>query len=759
MNDISFDKKGRQAMKKLLSIILMASMIVTLTPIACGGALTQSTAFAEDSTYTDDSTGITYTLSTDDDGNYTATVSGCSDTVTSVTIPESVQYDSKTYNVTAIADYAIYIRKNLTSVTIAASVKSIGDGIFLDCPNLTSIAVNENNSNFSAEEGVIFDKNKTTLIKCAEGKTGTYTIPSTVTTIKYKGFANAKLEKIIMPSRLTDIGDDAFSECTLLATFEVDSKNASFCADNGVLFSKDKSTLVCYPIGKADTSYTVPDEVKYIGKFAFQYSNLTNITIPEGVEEIKGSAFYKCRNLANITIPASVTKIAKSAFGYCESLERVTFEANSKLTNIGSRAFYTCKKLNNVVIPAGVTCIEEDLFSWCEKLTSITIPEGVTEIKSGAFARTALTIVTIPASLVKLNAYAFENCSTLKSVIFAQGSRLEEIAGQFYSCLDLKSITIPESIKKIGQRALYNVEKLLYKGAQEQWDALNIDKSKIASGDFIIIYVKLKPELESSTLNSIIIKNVSGAEYSIDNTNWQDSPEFTGLASSTEYTFYIRYKNLTDAENKELNHETATYTTAGNKNVSYGGSSRQHPTVAETEHGTITLSSNGRTATITPDAGYEIASVTINGEDKGVVSTFTGLWTGDKIAATFQKTKATLDAETKAAVASLSTLKARSSKTSKGNIKVIAKLSTAEKQTLAQLADLGYTVKYRFYRSTKRSADYKAMLEGTTGTYINTTGEPGTRYYYKCRVMVYDANGTLVAKTELKNCKYACRKF
>ena len=187
------------------------------------------------------------------------------------------------------------------------------------------------------------------------------------------------------------------------------------------------------------------------------------------------------------------------------------------------------------------------------------------------------------------------------------------------------------------------------------------------------------------------------------------------------------------------------------------GSSTQHPTVAETTNGTITLAANGRSATITPDAGYEIASVTVNGVDKGAVSELTGLRTGDQIAATFQKTKETLDAETKAAVASLSTMKARSSKTAKGNIKVVLKLSAAEKQTLAQLEDQGYTVKYRFYRSMKKSAGYKAMLEKQTATYTNTYGQPGTRYYYKARILVYDQTGTLVASTPLKACKYATR--
>ena len=101
------------------------------------------------------------------------------------------------------------------------------------------------------------------------------------------------------------------------------------------------------------------------------------------------------------------------------------------------------------------------------------------------------------------------------------------------------------------------------------------------------------------------------------------------------------------------------------------------------------------------------------------------------------------------------TLKARSSKTSKGNIKV--KLIT-DSSDIKDLEDLGYTVKYKFYRSTKKSSGYSAKIEKDSKTYTNTTGKKGTRYYYKARVMVYDAQGNLIAKSALKQCKYATRK-
>ena len=99
-------------------------------------------------------------------------------------------------------------------------------------------------------------------------------------------------------------------------------------------------------------------------------------------------------------------------------------------------------------------------------------------------------------------------------------------------------------------------------------------------------------------------------------------------------------------------------------------------------------------------------------------------------------------------------LKARSSKTSKGNIKV--KVIT-DADDIKALENLGYTVKYKFYRSTKKASSYKAKFETSGKTYTNTTGKKGTRYYYKARVMVYDPQGNLIAKSALKQCKYACR--
>ena len=111
------------------------------------------------------------------------------------------------------------------------------------------------------------------------------------------------------------------------------------------------------------------------------------------------------------------------------------------------------------------------------------------------------------------------------------------------------------------------------------------------------------------------------------------------------------------------------------------------------------------------------------------------------------------------ALAAKLTLAARSAKTAKKNVKVTTRLDKQDKEIISQLKDAGYTVKYRFYRSTKKAAGYKAAVTKKASTYTSTSGKKGTKYFYKVQVRVYDASGKLAAKTALKQCRYASRTW
>ena len=152
----------------------------------------------------------------------------------------------------------------------------------------------------------------------------------------------------------------------------------------------------------------------------------------------------------------------------------------------------------------------------------------------------------------------------------------------------------------------------------------------------------------------------------------------------------------------------------------------------------------------------------LNGMSKGSVTELSELKTGDKVEIKTAKKADNPPSDD----ASLSAVKhkvarmqsyARSSKTPNQNIKLVLKLDEKTTASIEALQKLGYTIKYKFYRSTIKNAKYVGKFETTAKTYTNTTGKKGTKYYYKARVMVYDAQGELVAKTALTQCKYACR--
>lgn len=181
----------------------------------------------------------------------------------------------------------------------------------------------------------------------------------------------------------------------------------------------------------------------------------------------------------------------------------------------------------------------------------------------------------------------------------------------------------------------------------------------------------------------------------------------------------------------------------------------QEPEIITGIGGKTDLSKDGTTITITPDEGKEIDKVLVNGKDLGAVTEVKDLKTGDKVEVIFkdkaaEPTAENPDSKVKAALRDL-TIKARSKRTANGNIRVNAIVSFTD------ALPSGYTVKYKYYRSTKMKSGYKFMTAKNKKYYINTKGTKSTRYYYKLRVAVYNKDGKMIAQTALKQCKYATR--
>ena len=356
--------------------------------------------------------------------------------LTSVSLPEGL---------IAIADYSFYQCAKLPSVSLPAGVTTIGYRAFYECAGLSSLTLPE--GLVAIGEDAFADCTSLPAVS----------FPSSVKSIGEQSFCRCKaIQRIEIPAGVESIGYDAFQECSALTGFVVDAANGHFSAgDDGVLFDKDKKTLLCYPGGK-EGSYAIPQGVTAVGECAFiACSKLTDITFPSSVTAIGDAAFQWCKGITSLVIPEGITVIEPYTFYRCEKLEKVVFPKG--LVTIREAALQLCLELKEVVIPEGVTTIEESAFAFSGKLSKVSIPTSVVELGTSAFSATGLTSIAIPAGVTELNA-TFSSCLKLSSVSIPEG--VEVINDAFAFCESLESVAIPASVVVLTVNSFKNCSAL-----------------------------------------------------------------------------------------------------------------------------------------------------------------------------------------------------------------------------------------------------------------------------------------------------------
>ncbi|MBO4217617.1 MAG: leucine-rich repeat protein [Clostridia bacterium] len=196
------------------------------------------------------------------------------------------------------------------------------------------------------------------------GLTGV-TIPSTVEEIDSYAFAYCGLTSVFIPANVATVrSGSSFYKCGSLTEITVDEENPVYTSVDGVVYTKDMTELVCYPAGKTETSFTVPDSVLRIKSFEAFCGNehLTNVVLPASVTEIR-VAFYECTGLTSVAIPEGNTRIWHSTFYNCTDLASVAIPAS--VTEIGERAFFGCGSLTTVYY-----------YGTAEQWAAITVGEG-----------------------------------------------------------------------------------------------------------------------------------------------------------------------------------------------------------------------------------------------------------------------------------------------------------------------------------------------------------------------------------------------
>ena len=229
------------------------------------------------------------------------------------------------------------------------------------------------------------------------------------------------------------------------------SESYVYTDENGYVIYYDGKVKALINYTGNETKLTIPDDITELNCFALSDCyNITSVTFGENSQltSIGEGAFNWCESLESITIPDSVTSIGEGAFCCCAKLTSITIPDGVK--SIGNHAFAGCSALESITIPDSVLNIGDSAFAECTALESITIPGSVLSIGYSAFEEcTALKNITIPGSVLSIGDNAFKECTALESATISEG--VKSIGDNaFYNCINLVNVSLPDSLTSIS---------------------------------------------------------------------------------------------------------------------------------------------------------------------------------------------------------------------------------------------------------------------------------------------------------------------
>lgn len=403
---------------------------------------------------------------------------------------------------------AIYYDNNLTKINLN-SIEFIGVDNFHICPKLLTISVSDNNVNFSSKQGVLYNKDLSSLIKVPEHVSSvnienvttnlyeeslsrlnaieTVVLPNSITTLPVKAFFESKVKHIEIKGNVKVIEPRTFSHCVNLETIVL---------PNELVEIKDHAFYHCESL----TSINLSNTIKSIGDFAFAYCHKLEVFyIPSSLTNLGYGALDEQDSLTKFEV-GSDNKHFKS-YNSClysfdlKTLIRVpqtmsTIEFSKEIDTIGSGAFYKCQNFTSLVLPETITSIESYAFYFMNKIYQLNVPDSVTTIEEGAFENMEeLIYVHLPNQLTVIERSMFENCPLLQEVNIPKGvTGIKD--NVFYNCINLPVLTLSKNIKSFGKdtfAACNMLDTIYYEGSQSDWSKIaNRDISGLTSETEII---------------------------------------------------------------------------------------------------------------------------------------------------------------------------------------------------------------------------------------------------------------------------------
>ena len=418
-------------------------------------------------------------------------------------IPESVLIDGNIYNVVSIAPFA-FSESSVTRVYIPATVTDIASSSFDYCATLSQINASEGGA-FSSYDGILFDSEYTTIVRCPEGRAGNYHIPSGVSYVGDRAFYNCigirnvsspgglvsignysfansgvtavplqlgiisigdgafygcyNLTEAWIPWSVVVIGDGAFSYCSSLMNITVQSNNQNYSSVDGVLFNKQGTALVAVP-GGISGSYVVPSST-YI---------------------LESGSFQGCVNLESVTIGKSISYFDYDLFHGCSSLKEVCVEEGNEvfsskngvlLQNEGMELIYVPQNMGGVLaVPDGVSRIDDFAMINGSKLAGIVLPSSYSDYQGNifefAYSLKSIEVDGGNALFESFDGCLYDKADTLLAVpvnksggLVIMDGTVEIAVDAMDMCTKITSVTIPESLHDLESYALYGCESLV----------------------------------------------------------------------------------------------------------------------------------------------------------------------------------------------------------------------------------------------------------------------------------------------------------
>ena len=734
----------------------------------------------------------------------------------------------------------------IKEIVLSDTVESISDkylDLDLDC--LEKITVDEKNKNYTSVDGVLYSKDKTELIKYPYNKEGqVFEVPDTIVTIANKAFSNCnKLEKIIITSKSSDVGEGAFlntkiKEIVLSDTVEsisdkyfddletlekitVGEKNKNYTVENDILYNKDKTELIKCPCNKEAQVLEIPDSVVTIGNNAFlSCDKLEKLVISNKSSNVAEDSFLNTE-IKEIVLSDTVESIADKYFANLETLEKITVDENNQnyisidgsfynkdktklikylnesqnenaviektVTSLGQYAFTYCKYIKNVNLPDGIKEIGDETFSNCTSLETINLPDSITKIGNKAFYECPLKQLVLPKNLqhIGYNVATSQSITSIKipkTLVSASlgedfeigdwGETLKYLVGPFTNCNnlltmefedgieripdnviikywgDLKNIIIPASVTSIGKNltniygpTIYGITIYGYAGSYAETYA-NENNIKFVDLEEVENFKALRTSSTSIVLSWDKVSDANGYEIfratsengkyikvkTITNNDTITNTS-TGLQDGTSYYYKIKAYKETDGKKEYIKQASLKAVTNPAKPINLKA-------VNSTKN-SIQISWDK----VDRATGYEVFRSTSENSNYVRVKTITDNNTTQIISPNlkedttyYYRVKAYIEIDGQKIYSSSATLKAATLKPINiTELKMVANSTNSIRISWKQVDDVdGYEV----FRATDKNGKYtkiKTITNNTTVSIASPNLQKGTTYYYKVR--------------------------